>query len=113
MRLVSVSDQMELTEFHEAFRAILGWSGNLDYIFRVHGQEFNSFHRITRSKLYASFNCIDRGSSSTFATRSTCGNGMFESSISRPRWLAIAYRSAWAVGAPRRRSFAAVLADIV
>jgi hypothetical protein len=47
IRLVSVSDQMELTEFHEAIGAILGWSGNLDYIFRVHGQECNSFRRIT------------------------------------------------------------------
>jgi hypothetical protein len=55
IRLVSVTDQMELTEFHEAFRAILGWSGNLDYIFRVHGQEFNSFRRITRSKALREF----------------------------------------------------------
>jgi hypothetical protein len=55
IRLVSVSDQMELTEFHEAFRAILGWSGHLDYIFRVHGQEFNSFRRITRSKALCEF----------------------------------------------------------
>jgi len=55
IRLVSVSDQMELTEFHEAFRAILGWSGHLDYIFRVHGQEFNSFRRITRSKALREF----------------------------------------------------------
>jgi hypothetical protein len=46
---------MELTEFHEAFRAILGWSGHLDYVFRVHGQEFNSFRRITRSKALREF----------------------------------------------------------
>jgi len=55
IRLVSVSDQMELTEFHEVFRAVLGWSHNLDYIFRVHGQEFNSFRRITRSKALREF----------------------------------------------------------
>jgi Plasmid pRiA4b ORF-3-like protein len=55
IRLVSVSDQMELTEFHEVFRTILGWSGNLDYIFRVHGQEFNSFRRATRSKTLQDF----------------------------------------------------------
>ncbi|MDQ2947296.1 MAG: plasmid pRiA4b ORF-3 family protein, partial [Acidobacteriota bacterium] len=31
------------------FRTILGWDG-LGFIFRVHGQEFNSFRRRTRSK---------------------------------------------------------------
>lgn len=50
IRLVSVSDQLELPELHEVFRAILGWSGDLGYIIRVHGQEFNSFRRKTRSK---------------------------------------------------------------
>jgi hypothetical protein len=29
IRLVSVSDQMELPEFHDIFRAILGWNGDL------------------------------------------------------------------------------------
>jgi hypothetical protein len=29
IRLVSVSDQMALPEFHDIFRAILGWSGDL------------------------------------------------------------------------------------
>ena len=50
IRLVSVSDQMKLPEFHEIFRAIFGWNGDLGYIVRVHGQEFNSFRRKTRSK---------------------------------------------------------------
>jgi hypothetical protein len=31
-------------------RAILAWDGDLGYIVRVHGQEFNSFRRKTRSK---------------------------------------------------------------
>jgi hypothetical protein len=47
IRLVSVSDQMPLHEFHEVFRTILG---DLGYIVRVHGQEINSFQRKTRSK---------------------------------------------------------------
>ena len=55
IRLVSVSDHMELTEFHEVFSAILSWSGNLDYIFPSHGQEFNSFQRVTRSKTLQDF----------------------------------------------------------
>jgi hypothetical protein len=50
IRLVSVSDHMPLPEFHEVFRIILGWNGDLGYIFRVHGQEFNSLRRKTRSK---------------------------------------------------------------
>lgn len=48
IRLVSVSDRMPLTEFHDLFRAVLGWTGDLGYIIRVHGQECNSFRRKTR-----------------------------------------------------------------
>ena len=32
IRLVSVSDQMLLDEFHDVFRTILGWNGDLGYI---------------------------------------------------------------------------------
>ena len=48
IRQVSVSDQVSLPEFNDIFCAILGWGGNLGYIFRVHAQEFNSFRRTTR-----------------------------------------------------------------
>ena len=41
---------MQLTKFHDIFRAILGWDRDLGYIIRVHGEEFNSFRRKTRSK---------------------------------------------------------------
>ena len=51
IRLLSIPDHMELTEFHDVIRAILGWDGDLGYIVRVHGQEFNSFRRKTRSKV--------------------------------------------------------------
>jgi pRiA4b ORF-3-like protein len=37
------------------FRTILGWNGDLGYIFRVHGQEINSFRRKTRSKALHEF----------------------------------------------------------
>jgi hypothetical protein len=50
IRLISVPDHLELPEFHEVVRAILGWNGDLGYIIRIHGQEFNSFRRKTRSK---------------------------------------------------------------
>jgi hypothetical protein len=55
IRLVSVSDQMPLHEFHDVFRNILGWYGDLGYIVRVHGQEINSFRRKTRSKALHEF----------------------------------------------------------
>src|SRR5258708_3752780 len=55
IRLVSVSDHMPLPEFHDVFRTILGWNGDLGYIIRVHGQEFNSFRRKTRSKALHEF----------------------------------------------------------
>jgi len=55
IRLVSVSDQMQLPEFHGIFRAVLGWDGDLGYIVRLHGQEFNSFRRKTRSKALHEF----------------------------------------------------------
>src|SRR5580704_6747608 len=50
IRVPSVSDQMPLHEFHDVFRPILGWNGDLGYIVRVHGQEIDSFRRKTQSK---------------------------------------------------------------
>ena len=55
IRLISVSDQLQLADFHDIFRAILGWEGDLGYITRIHGQEFNSFRRKTRSKALHEF----------------------------------------------------------
>ena len=45
IRLISVSDQMELDEFHEVFQTVLGWSGDVGYIFRIHGKDYNGFGR--------------------------------------------------------------------
>ena len=53
--LVSVSDRTDLHGLHDVFHAILGWSGDLGYLVRVHGQEFNSFRRSTRSKALRDF----------------------------------------------------------
>ena len=55
IRLISVSDHVPLPELHDVFRAILGWNGDLGYIIRVHGQEFSSFRRKTRSKALHEF----------------------------------------------------------
>jgi hypothetical protein len=55
IRVVSVIDDTEFTELLEIFQHILGWSGNVGYSFRIHGQEFNSFRRRTRSKPFQEF----------------------------------------------------------
>jgi Plasmid pRiA4b ORF-3-like protein len=55
IRHVAVSDQMNLPEFNDIFCAVLGWSDNLGYIFRVHAREFNSFRRKTRSSALHEF----------------------------------------------------------
>lgn len=55
IRLISVPDHLELPEFHKVMRAILGWQSDLGYIIRIHGQEFNSFRRKTRSKALHEF----------------------------------------------------------
>jgi hypothetical protein len=51
----SVSDRTDLLGLHDVFHAILGWSGDLGYLVRIHGQEFNSFRRSTRSKALRDF----------------------------------------------------------
>ena len=48
IRVICVPDSLDLTDFDEVFRTVLGWDG-LGFIFQVHGQEFNSFRRVTRS----------------------------------------------------------------
>ena len=55
IRLISVSDQMQLPDFHDVLRAVLDWNNDLGYIIRLHGQEFNSFRRKTRSKALYEF----------------------------------------------------------
>ena len=54
IRVISVPDSLDLPDFDEVFRTVLGWDG-LGFIFRVHGQEFNSFRRATRSKILREF----------------------------------------------------------
>jgi hypothetical protein len=54
IRVLAVPDSLDLPSFDEVFRSMLGWEG-LGYIFRVHGQEFNSFHRRTKSKQLREF----------------------------------------------------------
>ena len=38
IRLMSVSDRIDLPDFNDIFCAVLGWSGQMGYILRVLGQ---------------------------------------------------------------------------
>ena len=55
IRLVAVPDCLELADFDDIFHALLGWDSGIGYAFQVHGQEFNSFRRQTRSKTLRDF----------------------------------------------------------
>src|SRR5215471_13568476 len=67
IRILAVPDSLLLHEFDAVFRAVLGWD-NIGFLFRVHGQEFNSFRRATRSRTLREF---QRRPTETF--RYTCG----------------------------------------
>ena len=57
----AVPDYLNLARVDEVFRSILGWDG-LGYIFRVHGQEFNSFRCGTSTSDCWNFSCGHRKS---------------------------------------------------
>jgi len=67
IRVLAVPDSLDLFEFDEVFRAVLGWD-NIGFLFRVHGQEFNSFRRATRSRTLREFQLRP-----TETFRYTCG----------------------------------------
>jgi len=50
IRVITVSDDTELTDLHEIFQALLGWNLDFGDSCRIHGQAFNSFRRKTRSR---------------------------------------------------------------
>jgi hypothetical protein len=54
IRVVALPDYLDLLDCDDVFRAILGWD-NIGFLFRVHGQEFNSFRRATKSKTLREF----------------------------------------------------------
>ena len=54
IRILAVPDSLLLPEFDAVFRAVLGWD-NIGFLFRVHGQDFHSFRRATRSKTLREF----------------------------------------------------------
>ena len=49
IRVLAVPDYLDLSRFDEVFRRLLGWDG-LGFSFHVHGQEFTSFLRRSRTR---------------------------------------------------------------
>jgi hypothetical protein len=49
IRLLTVPDSLDLTDFDDIFHAVLGWDSGIGYAFQIQGQEFSSFQRKTRS----------------------------------------------------------------
>ena len=45
IRLVSVSDHLEFSQFHDLFRALLGWSGDPGYLETGANRGLSRFHR--------------------------------------------------------------------
>ena len=54
IRILAVPDSLRLFDFNEVFHAVLGWD-NIGFLFRVHGQEFNSFRRASRPAILSDF----------------------------------------------------------
>src|SRR5215472_11373282 len=55
IRLVTVPDSLDLTDFDNIFHSVLGWDGGIGFAFQIQGQEYNSFQRKTRSKKLRDF----------------------------------------------------------
>ena len=67
IRVLAVPDSLDLFEFDEVFRAVLGWD-NIGFLFHVHGQECNRFRRATRCRTLREFQLRP-----TETFRYTCG----------------------------------------
>jgi hypothetical protein len=91
IRVVSVSDEMPLHEFHDVFRTILRWNSDLG---------LQSFVCTVR-KLIASGGRRGR-------KPCTCGSGTFGSWIFRRGSKATTRRSVWVAAALRPRNFGAI-----
>ena len=56
IRVLAVPDYLDLSSFEEVFRVLLGWDG-LGFSFHIHGQEFTSFLRRSRTQRKALRDC--------------------------------------------------------
>jgi hypothetical protein len=76
IRVLAVPDYLHLASFDEVFRALLGWEG-LGFSFHIHGREFTSFLRRTKTNRtrLQDFHCVLGKPFSTPAAGWTFGNG--------------------------------------
>ena len=107
IRILAVPDSLLLHEFDAVFRAVLNWD-HIGFLFRVHGQEFNSFRRATRSRTWREFQLRP---TETFLY--TCGaidlwEWKSDSWTRNPGLWATMRRYAWAVAALHRHNTAVV-----
>lgn len=104
IRVFSVPDDLDdLWELDEVFRAILDWDG-LGFMFRIYGEEFNSFRRRTRTKVLRDFRLRPR---ETFLY--TCGaidlwEWEFRVLDLQPERTVMMRRSVWPAGVRHPRS---------
>jgi hypothetical protein len=54
-RVITVSDDLEISRLHDAFLSMLGWARDPGFIIRIHAREFNSFRRNSRGKRLRDF----------------------------------------------------------
>ena len=107
IRILAVPDSLLLQEFDAVFRAVLGWD-NIGFLFRIHGQEFNSFRRAMRSRTLREFQLRPTETFLYTCGLSTSGSGKSVSWTRKSGPWATMRRYAWAVAAPHRRNTAAV-----
>jgi hypothetical protein len=106
VRLMSVSDDTELTDLHDVFHQVLGWSGQLDIPFGSMGRSSTAsgvVHDLSHCENSA---CIAKRNSSTSTTCWRCGNGNSAYSTFRKAWQKTQNRFAWAAAALRPKKVA-------
>ena len=106
IRILTVPDSLLLHEFDAVFRAVLGWD-NIGFLFRVHGQEFNSFRRASRSRTLREFQLRPTETFLYTCGAIDLGSGKYGCWMRNPRPWETMHRYAWAVAAPHRRNIAA------
>jgi hypothetical protein len=78
VRVLSIPEDVEITDLHDVFLSMLGWQHDLGFIIRVHGHEVNSYQRLSVANGSASFSCGAKRNSCTSARRWISGNGRSE-----------------------------------
>jgi hypothetical protein len=107
IRILAVPDWLLLHEFDAVFRAVLSWD-HIGFLFRVHGQVFNSFRRATRSRTLREFQLRPTETFLYTGGAIISGSGKSGSWTSNPGLWATMHHYAWAVAALHRHNTAVV-----